>query len=318
MQISDNPRNSTSAPDAWGAFRPVVFGEALFDHFPDGTRVLGGAPFNVAWHLQGFGARPLMITAVGRDREGEEILERMARWGMDLDGVQLHPSRPTGRVTAHTEDGEPSYDIEAEQAYDAVTVERLPRTGIMGSGDLLYHGTLALREETSSDTLGYIRDNYSLPTLVDVNLRDPWWEREDVLTRLQGTTWVKLNREEARLLGQASRTVDKDPEIVGQMIRREYAIPNLILTLGSGGSMALTSTGIFRQGATKVEGGVDTVGAGDAFSAVAALGIHHEWPVDQILVRAGDFAADICKIQGATSDDPEIYSRHRRRWGHAS
>jgi len=259
-----------------------------------------------------------MITAVGRDREGEEILERMGRWGMDLDAVQIHPTRPTGRVTAHTEDGDPTYDIEPGQAYDAVTVDQLPNPEILSSGDLLYHGTLALREETSSDTLGYIRDRHTLPTLVDVNLRDPWWTRNGVLRRLQGTTWVKLNRDEARLLSESSEEGDRDLETVGQMFRRQNEIQNLILTMGGDGSLAITQGGVVRQDAPEVEGGADTVGAGDAFSAVVALGVHFGWPMERILARASGFAADICTIQGATSEDVELYSSHLRRWGHAS
>ena len=80
--------------------RPVIFGEVLFDHFPDGSRVLGGAPFNVAWHLRGFGANPLVISAVGGDSEGREVLERMTSWDLATDGIQTDEEHPTGRVTA--------------------------------------------------------------------------------------------------------------------------------------------------------------------------------------------------------------------------
>jgi sugar/nucleoside kinase (ribokinase family) len=59
------------------ATRPCIFGEVLFDHFPDGKRVLGGAPFNVAWHLQAFGEAPRFISRVGDDAEGDEIRTAM-------------------------------------------------------------------------------------------------------------------------------------------------------------------------------------------------------------------------------------------------
>ena len=65
-----------------------VFGEVLFDHFPDGRRVLGGAPFNVAWHLQAFGKRPHLISRVGDDAEGQEIRTAMRDWGMSEAGLQ--------------------------------------------------------------------------------------------------------------------------------------------------------------------------------------------------------------------------------------
>ena len=100
--------------------RPCIFGEVLFDHFPDGTRVLGGAPFNVAWHLQAFGRRPRFISRVGRDPEGEAVREAMRTWGMDTTGLQTDPRQPTGRVSVLFDDGEPSYDIVHPCAYDAI------------------------------------------------------------------------------------------------------------------------------------------------------------------------------------------------------
>ncbi len=76
-----------------------IFGEVLFDHFPDGKRVLGGAPFNVAWHLQAFGLAPRFISRVGADAEGESVLTAMREWGMDTQAVQIDAHRPTGRVS---------------------------------------------------------------------------------------------------------------------------------------------------------------------------------------------------------------------------
>ena len=68
--------------------RPVVFGEVLWDCFDDGTEVLGGAPFNVAWNLRGFGLDPLFVSRIGHDERGEKILDAMHRWGMDAAGVE--------------------------------------------------------------------------------------------------------------------------------------------------------------------------------------------------------------------------------------
>ena len=97
-----------------------VFGEVLFDHFPDGTRVLGGAPFNVAWHLQAFGQAPWFVSRVGADPEGAAVREAMRDWGMDTGGLQLDPRYPTGRVSVRFADGEPTYDIVRPCAYDAI------------------------------------------------------------------------------------------------------------------------------------------------------------------------------------------------------
>ena len=79
--------------------RPLVFGEVLFDCFPDGAEVLGGAPFNVAWHLQGFGQEPLFVSRIGDDIRGNQIRAAMSDWGMSLSGLQLDTSHAT-RIAA--------------------------------------------------------------------------------------------------------------------------------------------------------------------------------------------------------------------------
>ena len=78
--------------------RTCIFGEVLFDHFPNGTRVLGGAPFNVAWHLQAFGKGPLLCSRIGNDPDGASITAAMREWDMDTCELQLDPALATGRV----------------------------------------------------------------------------------------------------------------------------------------------------------------------------------------------------------------------------
>ena len=79
---------------------PVIFGEVLYDRFPDGSVVLGGAPFNVAWHLQAFGVAPLFVSRVGDDALGRSVRNTMIAWEMDTSGLQLDPVHPTGSVIA--------------------------------------------------------------------------------------------------------------------------------------------------------------------------------------------------------------------------
>ena len=299
-------------------FRPLIFGEALFDHFPDGSKVLGGAPFNVAWHLQGFKASPLVVTAVGDDPDGAEILRRMAGWGMDTSGVQVHPVRPTGRVTAHLERGEPHYEIEARQAYDAVSVEALPPPDALEATHLLYHGSLGVREETSASSLAHLRRTLGVPTLLDVNLRDPWWTRATLDRYLGGTTWVKVNRLEAGLLSGLPVQDTEQLSKAATTLRQKHGIGTLVVTRGEEGAVAVAAQGIHWMSAPAVSDFVDPVGAGDAFSAVLALGIHGGWELETMLRRAVEFAAELCRIRGATSEDRELYARHLRRWTDAA
>ncbi len=127
--------------------RPVVVGEVLFDVFPDGGRVLGGAPFNVAWHLHAFGLSPLVATRIADDARGEEILDTMNTWGMDRAGVQVDRTAPTGQVQVDLDHGSPSFSILPDQAYD-----RLDSMAAVAAVEgeelaLAYHGTLIARGE---------------------------------------------------------------------------------------------------------------------------------------------------------------------------
>ena len=122
--------------------RPVIFGEVLFDHFPDGSRVLGGAPFNVAWHLRGFNSNPLVISAVGDDAEGREVLERMTSWDLMTHGVQSDKTHPTGRVTASIVNGENHFEIAKGQAWDFIDAAPALQAASDEPAGLLYHGSL--------------------------------------------------------------------------------------------------------------------------------------------------------------------------------
>jgi len=312
----DSDRSNIGEDSSNASFRPLIFGEVLFDHFPDGARVPGGAPFNVAWHLQGFKAHPLLISGVGADAAGDELLDRMARWGMDPRGVQLHHQHPTGRVVAEFEDGTPSFRIEANQAYDSVETGRLPPPPQLSETQLFYHGTLAIREETSRMTVGYLRDTVQCPVLVDVNLRPPWWNRALVDWALTGVDCVKLSREEAALLIEAPVASRTEQSEAVYRLRDRYQAKLVVMTLGAAGVIAVADGGIVRQKAPPIRDVQDTVGAGDAFSAVLALGINLDWPLSVTLRRATEFAGEVCRHRGATQSDCSLYDLQRARWNH--
>jgi len=295
------------------ASRPIIFGEILFDCFPDGHNVLGGAPFNVAWHLQGFGWSPLVISAVGDDTLGARIKSAMLDWGMDLSGLQTN-QQPTGSVQVSFNDGEPAYDIVADRAWDAIdatqagaAVKDLP---VM----LLYHGTLALRSHDSRVALETLRDGLHLPTLVDVNLRPPWWQQEVVRGSLSQARWGKLNDHELRAASDSEGLPDADLATMAQNLRARHGLDLLVVTEGARGALLVTFTEVIHEAPPAVSDIVDTVGAGDAFSAVLVVGLLEDWPLQLTLRRALHFAADIVTQRGATNNDPALYQRHHQRW----
>ncbi|MCG5523755.1 carbohydrate kinase [Ectothiorhodospira haloalkaliphila] len=292
---------------------PVIFGEVLFDCFEDRS-VLGGAPFNVAWNLKGLGREPLFIGAVGEDELGAQVQQALSAWGMRPEGLQVDPDHPTGQVQVRLSGGEPQYEILADQAYDHVDVTRalegLPRGGI------LYHGSLALRELASRHGLETLRDHMGARVFMDVNLRAPWWEREVVHDLMRRATWVKLNQDELSAL--APEPAD-DPEVQARLTLACFDLEAIIVTRASEGAMVLTRDGaVHAMHAPKVEGLKDTVGAGDAFSAVTLLGLLEGWPWDVILHRAAGFAARVCTLHGATTEDSGFYALAHDAWNSPS
>ena len=290
--------------------RACIFGEVLFDHFPDGRRVLGGAPFNVAWHLQAFGLAPLFISRVGTDAEGDEVRAAMRDWGMDQGGLQSDSGRATGRVSIRFDDGEPVYDIVDNCAYDAIDGDAAAASADDARG-LLYHGSLALRNATSGAALARLRQAHPDSVFVDVNLRAPWWQRESVVEMLRCANWVKLNRDELNHLGPAA----PGPRQQAEALLRVHRLDGLIVTHGPESAELLTADGVhLRAGPQSGIEVVDTVGAGDALASVMILGLCKNWPLGLTLERAQAFASAIVGRRGATVSEPTFYHAFDEQW----
>lgn len=287
---------------AEGSMRPLIVGEVLFDVMPDGNRVLGGAPFNVAWHLEAFGLRPLLITRVGVDETGDEVLTAMASWGMDTSGVQRDDAHPTGRVQVELEGGEPTFQILPNQAYDHLDRDQALELVTGEAYSLMYHGSLISRGKASRSALDGLKGRTGLPVFVDVNLRDPWWNHEDVVASVRQATSVKLNETELDLLAGAS-----DAE-TAKVFRADHELDVVIITRGGRGAVVVDGGGVIEATPPGEVEVVDTVGAGDAFSAVFILGLALDWATAKTLDRALEFAAAVCTVRGATVMDRGFYS----------
>lgn len=278
-----------------------VFGEVLFDCFPDGAQVLGGAPFNVAWHLQALGHDPRFVSRVGDDEPGRKILEAMQSWGMDTRWVQVDSDHPTGRVEVALEGGQPHYTITPEVAYDFIEAGAV---GTVPAGGMLYHGMLCLRHPVARAALEALVVDSGRSVFLDVNLRAPWWEREAVHARLAGTRWAKMNEDELREIGF------EEPGLADAMqaLQERFAVEQLVVTRGRDGASVRELDGTFYEAPADLSlPKVDTVGAGDAFSAVYLHGLIHGWPVSRILDQAQAFAGAIVGIRGATPGDRAFY-----------
>ncbi len=286
-----------------------IFGEVLFDHFPGGNRVLGGAPFNVAWHTQAFGQSPRLISRIGDDPAGHEIASLMDAWGMSRNALQTDCEHPTGSVRVLIQDGEPHYEIVADCAYDFIDGKLLETKSTQG---VLYHGSLAIRNPVAHAALQAVKDRHQGKVFIDVNLRPPWWDRETLLPLLQDADWVKLNEAELAALCPESLGVEAAMLEFYQL----FDLETLVVTRGEKGAVACDSrmhfVAIEPPARTTV---VDTVGAGDAFAALLLLGLNRQWPLEETLERAQEFACAMVGRRGATVADREFYREFIERWG---
>jgi fructokinase len=286
-----------------------IFGEVLFDHFPDGSRVLGGAPFNVAWHLQAFGQSPHFISRIGSDPEGLEIVALMDAWGMNREALQIDGKHPTGSVRVMISDGEPHYEIVEDCAYDFIDEALLEGKDTQG---ILYHGSLAIRNPVARAALKAIKARHQGKIFIDVNLRPPWWRPLTLLPLLDDANWVKLNEDELDLLCPESDGLEATMLEFCEL----FDLETLVVTRGEEGAVAYDRQQQHFVAVKPPESiaVVDTVGAGDAFSAVLLLGLSKQWPLETTLERAQAFACAVVGKRGATVADREFYRAFSEQW----
>ncbi len=294
--------------------KPIICGEVLFDIFPNDRQVLGGAPFNVAWHLRGFGMEPVVLSRIGQDTEGQNVLDAMSDWGLDTHGIQSDAEFPTGGVEITMQGTEHRFDIRANQAYDYIDYQLLMDSIRDQSMSLIYLGSLIIRNQTRKTIERLLREQH-LPVFVDINLRDPWWDAATVASILSRARWAKLNNEELATLVPGIACSEEGLRQAANEALLRFELDAIVVTRGAEGAFITTSDGTVGGKSPPIENLVDTVGAGDAFCAVTLFGLHAGWSASQIIERALTFAAEICKQRGATSPNRELYDDTLASWG---
>jgi fructokinase len=243
---------------------PVVcFGEILWDILPSGA-VPGGAPMNVAYHLRRQGFHPALITRIGNDDNGRELVKIFSTFGVSTDFFQVDENYNTGKVYA-TPDGnnEMRYDIVKPVAWDFIITEnRFHR--LLTEADYFVYGSLAARSSASRGTLLQLLETAKTKVL-DINLRPPHFSQPIVEELLKKADFLKLNRSELHLIaGWFSRHAT----ILDQLhaIRERFQIESIVVTMGAAGSLFFYNGVIYEHPGISVPV-ADTVGSGDAFLA---------------------------------------------------
>ena len=288
----------------------LAIGEILFDIFP-GYKRMGGAPFNFAFHVSNFGMPARFITRIGNDADGKEILQELKQFGFITDDVQVDDKHNTGKVIVTLDaKGVPEFNILPNVAYDHIAFDPSIASLLNEKTQLIYFGSLIQRSECGFTTVQKILSKRHRNTrcLYDVNLRPQCFTKAIVMESLKQTHVLKLNDEELEIIKQMFGFEKKSRKFI-EFLMIKFDIEMISLTKGEKGSCLYIKDGEYCIEPNKIRKIVDTVGAGDAYTAILAIGYLNKWHPERILTVATDFASSICKNEGAIPSSKSVYER---------
>jgi|SRR5581483_6000350 len=284
-------------------FKVVGIGETLWDLLPAGPQ-LGGAPANFACHARSLGADASIITRVGNDPRGRTILDVFRQMNIADGGLQIDNEAPTGTVDVTLSgDGIPHFTIHEGVAWDRLeaTPQALAATR---AADAICFGTLAQRcpvSRAAIQQLAAAADSRAL-RVFDVNLRQSYYSCEVILQSLRLANILKLNEDE---LGAMAKLFELrgSPKSQVEQLAHDFSLQLVALTRGAAGS-ALFRDGHWSHCEPRPANIVDTIGAGDAFTAALVMGLLHRLQLEEIHSFADDVARYVCSCAGATPPLP--------------
>lgn len=298
MSDSSSPgvRNSPQTP----APSVLCFGEILWDCLPAGL-FPGGAPFNVGYHLHQRGVSVHLVSAVGKDFLGEDLLRRLHRWGLKTGGVEQFADSPTGTVLATLgTEGDAHYEITRNVAWDKISAS--PATlARAASCQALVYGSLAQRSETNRASLQAILDRLpvSAQRIFDVNLRAPFDDLGRARTLAKSATLLKMNDDEAaRLTGQPRELHRLESQ--ARRLAADSGARRVIITAGPAGAGLLQDAVWYWEPGREVKV-ADTIGAGDSFLATfVSEDLKGTLSAPEILAKACRVGEWVASVPGAT------------------
>ena len=286
--------------------RPTILslGEVLWDLFPDGER-FGGAPANFACHAAIQGADVTMLSAVGDDQYGRNGIDILSAYGIDVSLMQIISETPTGTVSVEVDDdGKPTFVIHQGSAWDNLTWNDAIASRIATVG-AIYFGTLGQRDPVSRATIRQAVETTALagiPRILDINLRAPFFDAETIRHSVQLASILKLSDDELVEVCSAcsvSKTDQPEGDLRGLL---EFGdLDMVILTCGKDGAVLVTPDDTVTQNGISTNV-IDTVGAGDSFTAAFLVGELRGDPHDQNLRKSCEVAAATCAHSGALSE----------------
>lgn len=284
--------------------RIIGIGEALYDVFPDGSR-LGGAPLNMALHAHQLGNTGVVITRIGQDRLGDQILDELKAHGMPIDHIQTDPDHPTGTVIVDFDErGEPSYDIVQDVAWDMIWYD-FDLTDEAQVADAVCFGSLAQRTAQSRNAIyRFLDEARRAVRLFDVNLRQNYYDRRILERSCELSSAVKLNHEELDMLRDLF-SLDSDEAEAARGLMRKFELKWVAVTHGEKGTAVYTAEQSYTGEAVPAPGGGNPVGAGDATAAALLHGATRRWDWNRTLTLANTLGSFVASQNGACPKLPD-------------
>ena len=246
----------------------VGLGELVWDLLPTGKQ-LGGAPANFVYNANCLGDLGLVATAVGNDQLGRQIIDRFRRIPLSLDYLQVLPDHPTGTVPVEVDDGgQPTFSITQGVAWDFLEWT-CQWQELAASADAVCFGSLAQRSPQSSETIrSFLKATRTGALRVfDVNVRDPFYSADVLLHSLKLANIVKLTDQELTLVMRTLGFDDRDAESSAWELLRAFQLQLVCVTRGASGGLLVSADEVAEHPGFPVKV-ADTVGAGDAFTAI--------------------------------------------------
>lgn len=289
--------------------KPLVIGigEILWDVLPGGER-LGGAPVNFSYHAAALGAIGLPISTVGSDRRGDRALAELQDKDMAIGGMTISSRYPTGYVEACLDRrGVASYHFPDDTAWDHLTVSDWAARQSRAASAVCF-GSLAQRSAESRQAIRNFLGSLPESSLkvFDVNLRQEYFSKEIIDRSLALADILKLNDEELAVLAKLFNLQGDERQQLSSL-RDSYQLQLLILTKGAHGSLLLRGEEVSEHPGIPTTGLVDTIGAGDSFTAAVVVGFLLGPPLDEINAHANRLAAYVCSQRGAMPAIPAAF-----------
>jgi fructokinase len=276
-------------------YKAVCYGEILWDVLPSGAKP-GGAPMNVAYHLQKLGVTATLISKIGKDSWGNELIALLQKQTIDTGYIQIDLEHATGMVNAYIREGnEVEYDIVFPVAWDFISMQQA-LISLVQQAKYFVFGSLASRNDVSGNTLLELLEAANTKVL-DINLRSPHFKRNTLETLLNKADILKLNEHEVNLIAGWLSKFDSLQDRV-KSIQEHFEIATILVTRGGHGALVNERGNFYEHPGYKVRV-EDTVGSGDAFLAAYLFKLDNNKTPQESLAFANALGAFIATQPGA-------------------